>query len=146
MKLIRSKPGKADKFDAIYVVGGHGPMFDLAFDADSQALLAEFWGKGKIFAADCAGAGSLANVKLPSGDHILKGKKVTGFSKEEVYDLGFEDVVPFFLEDKLKAESGGYEKAGAERAPHVVRSGRLITGQNPASAAGVAKVMLEALS
>jgi putative intracellular protease/amidase len=118
---ISSFLGKTDHFDAVYVVGGHGPMFDLAFDADSQALLAEFWEKGKIVAADCAGVGSLANVKLPLGDHILKGKKVTGFSKAEVYNLGFENVVPFFLEDKLKAESGGYGKAGSVWEPHVVR-------------------------
>jgi putative intracellular protease/amidase len=138
--------GKADEFEAVYVVGGHGPMFDLAFNLESQALIAEFWEKGKIVAADCAGVGSLANVKLSSGDHLLKGKKVTGFSKAEVEVLGFGDVVPFLLEDKLQEESDGYEKAAAVWEAHVVRSGRLITGQNPASAAGVAHAILEALA
>ncbi|KAH8896736.1 class I glutamine amidotransferase-like protein [Thozetella sp. PMI_491] len=138
--------GKADEFDAVYVVGGHGPMFDLASDSESQTLIAEFWEKGKIVAADCAGVGSLANVRLSSGDHILKGKKVTGFSKAEVDVLGFGDVVPFLLEDKLQEESDGYEKADAVWEAHVVRSGRLITGQNPASAAGVAEAILEALA
>jgi putative intracellular protease/amidase len=143
---LSSYLGRADEFDAVYVAGGHGPMFDLAFDKDSQALLAEFWEKGKIVAADCAGVGSLANVKLSSGDHIVKGHKVTGFSKAELVDLNFLDVVPFILEDTLRAESDGYEKNGTNWAPHVVRSGRLITGQNPASAAGVAKTLLEALA
>ncbi|KAL7904132.1 class I glutamine amidotransferase-like protein [Trichoderma velutinum] len=138
--------GKANEFDALYVVGGHGPMFDLAFDTGSQALIAEFWEQGKIVAADCAGVGSLANVKLSSGEHLLRGKKVTGFSKAEVDVLGFGNVVPFLLEDKLVAESGGYEKAPSVWEPHIVTSGRLITGQNPASAAGVAKAILAALA
>ncbi|KAI5455585.1 class I glutamine amidotransferase-like protein [Mariannaea sp. PMI_226] len=138
--------GRANEFDAVYVVGGHGPMFDLAVDADSQALIAEFWEKGKVVAADCAGVGSLANVKLSSGDHLLKGNKVTGFSKGEVEVLGFGNIVPFLLEDKLTAESAGYEKSGAPWEAHVVTSGRLITGQNPASAAGVAKEILAALA
>ncbi len=101
---ISSFLGRAKEFDALYVVGGHGPMFDLAFDADSQALIAEFWEQGKIVAADCAGVGSLANVRLSSGDHLLKGKKVTGFSKAEVDVLGFGDVVPFLLERADRGE------------------------------------------
>ncbi len=138
--------GRADEFDALYVVGGHGPMFDLAFDPESQALVAEFWEQGKIVAVDCAGVGSLTGVKLSSGEHLLKGKTVTGFSKAEVDALDFGNVVPFLLEDKLAAESDGYEKAPSVWEPHVVTSGRLITGQNPASAAGVAKAILEPLA
>ncbi|KAH0531119.1 hypothetical protein TsFJ059_005672 [Trichoderma semiorbis] len=145
-KKLRSFLGKANEFDALYVVGGHGPMFDLAVDTDSQALIAEFWEQGKIVAADCAGVGSLANVKLSSGEHLLRGKRVTGFSKAEVDALGFGNVVPFFLEDKLVAESGGYEKAPSVWEPHIVTSGSLITGQNPASAAGVAEAILAALA
>ncbi|KAL7781870.1 class I glutamine amidotransferase-like protein [Trichoderma afarasin] len=132
-KKLSSFLGKANEFDALYVVGGHGPMFDLAFDTESQALIAEFWEQGKIVAADCAG-------------HLLRGKRVTGFSKAEVDALGFGNVVPFFLEDKLVAESGGYEKAPSVWEPHIVTSGRLITGQNPASAAGVAEAILAALA
>ncbi|KAK4066897.1 hypothetical protein Trihar35433_7324 [Trichoderma harzianum] len=145
-KKLSSFLGKANEFDALYVVGGHGPMFDLAFDTESQALIAEFWEQGKIVAADCAGVGSLANVKLSSGEHLLRGKRVTGFSKAEVDALGFGNIVPFFLEDKLVAESGGYEKAPSVWEPHIVTSGRLITGQNPASAAGVAEAILAALA
>ncbi len=74
-------------------------------------------------------------MKLSSGEHLLKGNKVTGFSKGEVEVLGFGNVVPFLLEDKLAAESAGYEKSPSAWEPHVVASGRLITGQNPASAA-----------
>ncbi|KAL6786341.1 putative chaperone protein HSP31 [Trichoderma sp. SZMC 28012] len=128
-KKLSSFLGKANEFDALYVVGGHGPMFDLAFDTESQALIAEFWEQGKIVAADCAGVGSLANVKLSSGEHLLRGKRVTGFSKAEVDALG-----------------GGYEKAPSVWEPHIVTSGRLITGQNPASAAGVAEAILAALA
>ncbi|KAH8881057.1 putative chaperone protein HSP31 [Thozetella sp. PMI_491] len=146
-ETLSSFLGRADEFDALYVVGGHGPMFDLASDKISQALIAEFWEKGKVVAADCAGVGALANVKLSSGDHIVKGKNVTGFSRAEVDVLGFGDVVPFILEDKLNAESGGrYSKADQVWEAHVVRDGRLITGQNPASAAGVAKTILEVLA
>ncbi|KAH8657680.1 ThiJ/PfpI family protein [Xylariales sp. PMI_506] len=143
---LKSFLGKADEFDAIYVVGGHGPMFDLAFDEGSQALIAEFYDKGKVVAADCAGVGSLTNVKLANGDHILKGHRVTGFSKAEVDALDFLDIVPFILEDKLTAESSGYSKASDNWGAHVVKDGRLVTGQNPASAAGVARAILEVLS
>ena len=136
-----------DEFDAVYVVGGHGPMFDLAFDADSQTILADFYEKGKIVAADCAGVGSLVNVKLSTGDNLVKDKNVTGLSRSEVEALGFVDVVPFILEEKLNAESGGrFSKAAELWAPHLARDGRLITGQNPASAALVGKAILDALA
>ncbi|KAH8678263.1 putative chaperone protein HSP31 [Xylariales sp. PMI_506] len=144
---LSSFRGRADEFAAVYVVGGHGPMFDLASDGDSRALIAEFWDKGKIVAADCAGVGALADVKISSGEHLVKGRRVTGFSRAEVDALGFGDVVPFILEDKLDAESeGGYSKAEQVWEAHVVADGRLITGQNPASAAGVAEAIRAALA
>ncbi|KAL5614411.1 hypothetical protein BROUX41_004517 [Berkeleyomyces rouxiae] len=139
--------GRAAEFDAIFYPGGHGPMFDLAVDKDSIALIAEFYAAGKPVAAVCHGPGVLVNVKGADGEYILKGKTATGFSNAEEDVAGYTEYMPFMLETALQNVSGAtYVKAEADWAPKVVVSGNIITGQNPASAAPLGEALLKALS
>jgi putative intracellular protease/amidase len=138
--------GKAKDFDAIFYVGGHGPMFDLVDDPTSQQLIKEFWEAGKIVSAVCHAPAVLYDVKLSDGSLLLAGKEVTGFSVAEEEQVGLAKVVPFVPEDALQKASGGkYVKAAEPWGEKVVVSGRLITGQNPASATAVGKAIATAL-
>lgn len=138
--------GKADQFDAVFVPGGHGPMFDLAVDPASQKLIAEFASKGKVVGAVCHGPAALINVRLPDGRHLLEGKRVTGFTNQEEEQVGLTSVVPFSLEDELKKNSKGFEAAAEPWGEKVVVDGKLITGQNPASSKAVGEAILKAIS
>jgi len=140
--------GRAGEFEAIFFVGGHGPMFDLATDATSHTLINEFYTHNKIISAVCHGPAALTHVKLPGGGFLLDGQPVTGFSNAEEDAVGLSAVMPFSLEDKLSEASGGrFEKAKEQWGPHVVvgREGRLITGQNPASAGPLGEKVYEAI-
>ncbi|KAK6863772.1 ThiJ/PfpI family protein [Apiospora arundinis] len=139
--------GRAAEFDALFYPGGHGPMFDLATDADSIALIQEFVAAGKPVAAVCHGPAVFTNVTLPDGTPLLKGKEATGFSNEEEDQAQMTKWMPFMLEDKIKQAGGNYKKADAAWAPLVlsVDGGKLITGQNPASAKGVGEAILKAI-
>jgi putative intracellular protease/amidase len=142
----------AREFDAIFFPGGHGPVFDLATDPDSQALVAEFAAAGKVVAAVCHGPAALLGVKdNKDGDDVpfLRGRAVTGLSNEEERAVGADGAVPFLLEDKLVeavGPEGRYEKADEKWAEKVVVDGKLITGQNPASAKGVAEAIVKAIA
>ncbi|RDL41147.1 uncharacterized protein BP5553_01126 [Venustampulla echinocandica] len=145
---LESFLGKAGQFDAIFFVGGHGPMFDLAQDPTASKLINEFYAHNRIIAAVCHGPVALSHVKLPSGGYLIDGQRVTGFSNEEEDAVGLTSAVPFSLEDKLREASGGnYVKADKAWGEKVVvaRGGRLITGQNPASATGVGKAIYDAI-
>ncbi|KAF3055798.1 hypothetical protein GL218_06881 [Daldinia childiae] len=137
--------GRADEFDAIFYPGGHGPMFDLATDKDSIALINEFWAKGKVTAAVCHGPAVFVNVTLPSGENILKGKDVSAFSNAEEDASGMTKLMPFMLEDKIKETGASFHKASELWGPTVRVSGKLITGQNPSSAKGVGEAIATAL-
>jgi putative intracellular protease/amidase len=140
--------GHASDYEAIFFVGGHGPMFDLATDPQSHQLINEFHSHNKIIAAVCHGPAALAHVKLPGGAHLLAGQPVTGFSNSEEDAVGLTQAMPFKLQDALDEASGGkYVKADKDWAPRVVvaRGGRLITGQNPASATGVGQAIYDAI-
>lgn len=136
--------GKSDEFDAIFYPGGHGPMYDLAVDPESQRLIAEFYEKGKVVSTVCHGPAAFVNVKLSNGKGLLADKRVTGFTNEEEEQVGLTKVVPFLLEDKLREVSGSYEKA-EPWAEKVVVDGKIITGQNPASAKAVGEAIVKAL-
>ncbi|KAK0620185.1 class I glutamine amidotransferase-like protein [Immersiella caudata] len=137
--------GRADEFDAVFVPGGHGPMFDLVVDETSQKVIAEFAEKGKVVAAVCHGPGAFVNVKLSGGKHLLEGKEVTGFSNAEEEIMGLTKAMPFLLEDKIKQEGGKFVKADEPWGEKVVVDGKLITGQNPASAKGVGEAVVRAV-
>ncbi|KAH8819920.1 putative chaperone protein HSP31 [Xylogone sp. PMI_703] len=140
--------GHAKDYEGIFFVGGHGPMFDLAIDETSHKLINEFYSHNKIIAAVCHGPAALASVKLPSGEYLISGQPVTGFSNAEEDAVDKTKYMPFSLEDELNRASGGkFVKADKPWGEKVVvaRGGRLITGQNPASATGVGKAIYDAV-
>lgn len=140
--------GHANEYEAIFFVGGHGPMFDLAKDETSHKLINEFWAHNKIVSAVCHGPAALAYVKLPSGKYLLDGQSVTGFSNAEEDQVGLSSAMPFMLETQLSEASGGkFVKAAEAWGPKVVVSGggRIITGQNPASAAPIGQAIYDAI-
>ena len=131
-------------FDAAFYPGGHGPMWDLAEDADSKALIESTIAAGKPVALVCHAPAVLKNLTTSDGAPLVKDKRVTGFTNGEEDAVGLTDVVPFLLEDMLKAKGGDYSK-GADFAPYVVQDGLLITGQNPSSSEPAAGALLKAL-
>jgi len=134
----------ADDFDALFYPGGHGPLWDLAEDRCSIALIETVYAQGKPVSAVCHAPGVLRHAKAPDGSPLVKGKQVTGFSNTEEAAAGLTDVVPFLVEDELQKKGGNYSK-GADWQAFYVHDGNLITGQNPASSEAVAKTVLEQL-
>ena len=132
-------------FDAVFYPGGHGPLWDLAEDASSIALIEEMLAANKPVAAVCHAPGVLRHPNGPNGASVVQGKAVTGFTNTEEAAVGLTDVVPFLVEDMLKKNGANYSKL-EDWHPHVVTDGLLITGQNPASSEPVAKALLEKLS
>ncbi len=135
---------KAADYDAVFYPGGHGPLWDLAEDKDSIALIEALHAAGKPVAAVCHAPGVLRHVKSSDGQPLVKGKKVTGFTNSEEEAVGLTKVVPFLVEDMLK-ENGGIYSKGADWAAYVLTDGILITGQNPASSEAAAQALLELL-
>lgn len=135
---------KAEDFDTIFYVGGHGPMWDLVDNPDSIALIESFYNSGKPVAAVCHAPGVLHRVTYKDAP-IVKGKRVTGFANSEEEAVHLTNVVPFLVEDELKRLGGLYEKA-ADWQSFVVVDGRLITGQNPASSTAAAQALLKLLA
>lgn len=131
-------------FDALFYPGGHGPLWDLAEDQHSIALIQTTIASGKPVALVCHAPGVLRHVKTSDGAPLVKGKEVTGFSNSEEEAVGLTKVVPFLVEDMLTRSGGIYSK-GPDWAPHVLSSGLLITGQNPASSAPAAEALLRSL-
>ncbi|WP_426192085.1 type 1 glutamine amidotransferase domain-containing protein [Massilia sp. DWR3-1-1] len=136
---------KAADFDAVFYPGGHGPLWDLAEDKASIALIEAMIAAGKPVAAVCHAPGVLRHVKAADGTPLVKGKQVTGFTNTEEDAVGLTDVVPFLVEDMLKENGGVYSK-GADWASYVLTDGLLITGQNPASSEAGAKALLKLLA
>jgi len=134
----------AGDYDAVFYPGGHGPLWDLAEDVSSIALIEAMFAAGKLVAAVCHAPGVLRHPKSPDGNPVVKGKAVTGFSNTEEEAVGLTHVVPFLVEDILQQNGGVYSK-GPDWQPHVVTDGLLITGQNPASSAPAAKALLAKL-
>ncbi|QJU60140.1 type 1 glutamine amidotransferase domain-containing protein [Sphingomonas sp. AP4-R1] len=133
----------AADYDAILMPGGLGPMVDIQRNADVQKAIVRAWTTGKLVTAVCHGPCGLLGVDLGDGKPFVQGKKLTGFSKAEEFDYARADV-PYELEDALRAEGADYSSV-ANWQPHVVVDGRLITGQNPASASQVGKEIVAAL-
>jgi putative intracellular protease/amidase len=127
-------------YDAVFYPGGHGPLWDLAEDADSIKLIETVTAAGTPLGAVCHAPAIFKNTK--SGDKsLVSGKIVTGFTNTEEDAVGLTSVVPFLVEDMLKANGGNYQK-GADWGSFVVTDGKLVTGQNPASSEEAAKKLL----
>lgn len=136
---------KAGDFDAVFYPGGHGPLWDLADDPQSIALIEGFTAADKPIAAVCHAPAVFRHVRSSTGEPLLSGRKVTGFSNSEEEAVGLTGVVPFLVEDMLVATGGRYERAAADWHPYVVVDAKLVTGQNPASSAPAADALLALL-
>jgi putative intracellular protease/amidase len=134
---------KADDYDAVFYPGGHGPMWDLAEDPQSAALIERFYNSGKPVAFVCHAPGVLRHVKI-GGEPLVKGKRVSGFTNTEEAAVQLTDVVPFLVEDELKRLGGLFEKVD-DWQPLSIIDGLLITGQNPASSKYVAQDLVKVL-
>ncbi|MBG0827884.1 type 1 glutamine amidotransferase domain-containing protein [Planomonospora sp. ID67723] len=146
---LRSTPRVADvdpaRYDAVFFAGGHGTMWDFPDDKDVAALTRAVYENGGVVAAVCHGPSALVNVTLSDGSLLVAGKRVAAFTDSEEAAAGLAGTVPFLLASTL-AERGALHSGAPDFTEHVVRDGRLVTGQNPASAAGAAREVVAALS
>lgn len=133
-----------DDFDAVFYPGGHGPLWDLAEDSDSIRLIEALAEADKPIGAVCHGPGVFRHAKGPDGQPLVKGKRVTGFTNSEEEGVQLTNVVPFLVEDMLKANGGEYSR-GEDWASYTVSDGNLVTGQNPASSEETARALLKRL-
>lgn len=129
--------------DIVFLPGGHGTMWDLPNSKALGDLLGRAFDKGAVVGAVCHGPAGLLSARLASGDPLVHGRRVAGFTNSEEDAVGLSDIVPFMLEDQLKAQ-GGHHQKGPDWQPFAVADGNLVTGQNPASSAEVARLMLKA--
>ncbi|NMM38067.1 MAG: type 1 glutamine amidotransferase domain-containing protein [Glaciimonas sp.] len=133
-----------DNFDALFYPGGHGPLWDLAENADSVALIETMFALGKPVAAVCHAPSVFRHTKAQDSLPLLNGIAVTGFSNTEEEAVQLTDIVPFLLEDELRKCGAKYSK-GPDWLPYVVVDDNLITGQNPASSEAAAVAVLKQL-
>lgn len=133
------------KYSAIVFAGGHGTMWDFKDDTTIPKLSSAIYEKGGVVAAVCHGPAALINIKLSNGTYLISGKNVGGFSNAEEEAAGLTKVVPFSLEDELVKRGARYSKTGLW-GNHVVVDGRLVTGQNPASAESVGEAVAKILN
>ncbi len=131
-----------DDYDAVFYAGGHGPLWDLAEDSNSIALIETMYASGKPVAAVCHAPAVLRHTVAPDGAPLVKGKSLTGFSNTEEDAVQLSKIVPFMLEGELKSKGANYSK-NDDWHPYSITDGNLITGQNPASSDPVAKAVLE---
>jgi len=132
---------RQDDFDTVFYPGGHGPLWDLAESQTSITLIEAFNRAGKPIGFVCHAPGVLRHVKAASGEPLVKGRQVTGFTNGEEADVELTDIVPFLVEDELIALGANYQK-GPNWGSFIVEDGTLITGQNPGSSEAVAKALV----
>jgi len=140
-RTVRLAEVKAEDHDTVFYVGGHGPLWDLADNPVSIALIEAFYNSGKPVALVCHSPGVLRRVTY-KGAPIVKDKRVTGFTNDEEEAVGLTKVVPFLVEDELKRLGARFEKVPNWQ-PFSIVDGRLLTGQNPASSTGAAQALLK---
>jgi putative intracellular protease/amidase len=143
-QTLRIDQVDADDYDALFVPGGHGPMWDYPDNAALAALVSDFDRQGKPIGAVCHGPAALLAATQSGGRPLVAGRSLTAFTNTEEAAVGLSDVVPFLLESRLHA-LGARIVAAPDFAPHVVVDGNLITGQNPASSAPAAQALIERL-
>jgi putative intracellular protease/amidase len=126
------------EYDVIFYAGGHGTMWDFPDDSRLAQVAAQLYEAGGVVAAVCHGPAGLVNVRLSDGSYLVDGRQVSAFTDDEERAVGLDRVVPFLLQTRL-TERGAHHTGVANFQPHVVADDRLVTGQNPASATGVAE-------
>ena len=133
------------RYDLVYLPGGHGTMWDFAQSEALGRLVARAYQDGAVVGAVCHGPSGLAGARLDDGRPLVAGKRVNSFTDAEEAKVGLTDTVPYLLESRLRELGALFEGNPEPFGPHAVRDGRLVTGQNPASSARVADLLLEAL-
>lgn len=141
---IASKDVVPTRYQAIFFAGGHGTMWDLPGDPGFESVTARIYEAGGIVSAVCHGPAGIVDVKLGNGEYLVANKEVSAFTNDEERAVKLEDVVPFLLQDRL-TRNGARHVAAPNFQKKVVVSERLVTGQNPASAAGVAEAVVKEL-
>lgn len=134
----------ANDYIAIFYAGGHGTMWDLPDNEELMEIARNIYERGGIVSAVCHGPAGLVNLKLSDGEYLIDGKRINSFTNEEEIAVKLDKEVPFLLESKLIERGARFEKSAPQKA-HVTVDGRLITGQNPASAKGVGEALVEEL-
>lgn len=132
-------------YDAVFLPGGHGTMYDLPESEELAHLLAFFYETSRIIAAVCYGPAGLIGARLSDGSPLVRGKRLTAFTNEEEKETGLDRFMPFLLEDRLRSLGAAFVPA-PKWSDHVERDGFLITGQNPQSSKSAAQAIIEALS
>jgi putative intracellular protease/amidase len=132
------------KYAAVFFAGGHGTMWDFPDEPTLAKIASTIYDAGGVVGAVCHGPAGLVNVKLGNGKYLVAGKEVAAFTNDEERAAGLAEVVPFLLEDKL-VERGAVHRPAPNWQKQVITSERLVTGQNPASAAGVAEGIVQLL-
>ena len=143
-KTLRLDSVDQQDYDTVFYPGGHGPMWDLAEDEHSIALLESFLAAGKTIAVVCHSTGALRHVKAPDGKLLVEGKTVTGFTNGEEEEMGLTRVVPFLVEDEMMRLGATFSKV-KDWGVFTVVDGLLITGQNPASSGPAAELLIQTL-
>ncbi|HJE60545.1 MAG TPA: type 1 glutamine amidotransferase domain-containing protein [Nocardiopsis listeri] len=146
-KLAATRPAsqvRSGDYAAILYVGGHGAMWDFPGSTELARISVEIYERGGVVSAVCHGPAGLIDLRLSDGSRLVDGKRVASFTNEEEYSLDLVEVMPFLLEDRLK-EHGALHTKKPRYVSHVVQDGRLITGQNPASAAPLAELVVAEL-
>ncbi|WP_028937805.1 type 1 glutamine amidotransferase domain-containing protein [Pseudonocardia spinosispora] len=141
------RPADVDpaEYDALFYAGGHGTMWDFPDDKALAALARDIYEAGGAVAAVCHGPAGLVNVTLSDGSYLVDGRTVSAFTDAEEGAVGMTEVVPFLLQSTLQAR-GATHTGAPNFQPHVVVDDRLVTGQNPASARGVAEAVVAVLA
>lgn len=141
---VRFNADRAGDYDAVFLPGGHGTMWDYPTSAELARVVVTFLEQGKPVAAVCHGPAGLVSARGRDGAPVVKGRRVAAFTNSEERAAGLDRVVPFLLESRLR-ELGATFVSGPDFAPFAVRDGNLVTGQNPASAKDAARLTLEAV-
>lgn len=147
-KVIRTIPLSninPNDYSAIFFSGGSGPMWDFPDNKDVNRIAAAIYQNNGIVSAVCHGTAALINIKLATGDYLVKGKRVAAVTREEEVDIGQLEIIPFLLKDKF-VERGAAHINGKAWSENVVLDGRLMTGQNPASAKKLAQEVIKYLN
>lgn len=131
-------------YQAIYFVGGHGTMWDFPNSKALEDIASKIYENGGVVAAVCHGPAGLVNIRLSNGEYLVTDKELACFTNQEEAAVKKQDIVPFLLESKL-IERGANVKTADDWQKNVIVSERIVTGQNPASAEGVGKAILDLL-
>ena len=142
--VVLSSVNESD-YDSVFYPGGHGPLWDLAYNADSIKLIESFLAANKPVGAVCHASAVLLDIKDANGEFVIKGKAVAGFTNSEEDAVQLTDIVPFLVEDELIKRGADYQKVD-DFAAFAVQDGLIISGQNPASSELVAEKLVAHLN